>query len=316
MTRGKTPAARPGRAGAADPTSLYGSRSKHLRKTIGRTVKRSQKNRQPLDLNETPAPAEPEPEPATSELEQLRAECAKLRVEAERLQRACDEGLPRERILCPRCGKLHIEGARFDRPEIDGRTRPHHTHRCYHCGRTWESGRWSFGVDAPPAPELEGRTTAPTQEEIQAHEQRGGWWRVVERSVELPVPGSRGTYLRGPEHKTLRWVDVVAAHFEDLRARGIPFVCWPLDEEYMPTHWPETTPGTERRAYDARVEGGEDMRTSVLEVLFLQEREIEAGELPAAEKMGAFVAIRGAQEAVRSSLCNVHRRRRASDRQP
>ena len=70
--------------------------------------------------------------------------------------------------MCPKCGKQHIEGARFDNPELDGRRRPHHTHRCYHCKHVWDSGRWSFGVDvskeeglihvmgaAIPAPEWE-----------------------------------------------------------------------------------------------------------------------------------------------------------------
>ena len=69
-----------------------------------------------------------------------------LRRERERLQRACDEGLPRERIDCPACGLAHVEGPRHDDPSIDGRTRPHHTHRCYHCGHVWDAGRWSFGV--------------------------------------------------------------------------------------------------------------------------------------------------------------------------
>lgn len=69
-----------------------------------------------------------------------------LRRERERLQRACDEGLPRERIDCPACGLAHVEGPRHDDPSVDGRTRPHHTHRCYHCGHVWDAGRWSFGV--------------------------------------------------------------------------------------------------------------------------------------------------------------------------
>lgn len=66
--------------------------------------------------------------------------------ELARFQRVCDEALPREYIACPKCGKQHIEGARFDNPEIDGRRRPHHTHRCYHCKHVWDSGRWSFGA--------------------------------------------------------------------------------------------------------------------------------------------------------------------------
>lgn len=70
--------------------------------------------------------------------------------ERDRLQRVCDEALPREAIPCPQCKAPHVEGPRFDNPALDGRTRPHHSHRCYHCTHVWDSGRWSFGV-APEA---------------------------------------------------------------------------------------------------------------------------------------------------------------------
>lgn len=70
----------------------------------------------------------------------------RLESDVERLQRACDEGLPREVIPCPSCNREHVEGPRHDDPTVDGRTRPHHTHRCYHCGHVWDNGRWSFGV--------------------------------------------------------------------------------------------------------------------------------------------------------------------------
>ena len=70
-----------------------------------------------------------------------------LRAEVARFQRVCDEALPREVIPCPNCGRNHVENARHDNPLIDGRKRPHHTHRCYHCGHIWDSGRWSFGVE-------------------------------------------------------------------------------------------------------------------------------------------------------------------------
>lgn len=69
-----------------------------------------------------------------------------LVAERDRLQRACDEGLPREVIHCPACKTTHVEGPRHDDPTKDGRTRPHHTHRCYDCGHVWDAGRWSFGV--------------------------------------------------------------------------------------------------------------------------------------------------------------------------
>lgn len=73
----------------------------------------------------------------------------RLAAERDRLQRACDEGLPRERMCCPACGVQHIEGPRHDDPTVDGRVRPHHTHRCYHCGIVWDSGQWSFGAAEP-----------------------------------------------------------------------------------------------------------------------------------------------------------------------
>lgn len=74
-------------------------------------------------------------------------EVDRLRAEVARFQRVCDEALPREVIPCPNCGRNHVENARHDNPLIDGRKRPHHTHRCYHCGHIWDSGRWSFGVE-------------------------------------------------------------------------------------------------------------------------------------------------------------------------
>ena len=86
---------------------------------------------------------------AVTDVLRLRSELEAVTAERDRLQRACDEGLPREYIECPTCGKQHIEGPRHDNPALDGRKRPHHTHRCYHCGHVWPSGRWSFGADVP-----------------------------------------------------------------------------------------------------------------------------------------------------------------------
>ena len=97
---------------------------------------------------------------AHAEIERLRADLASVTTERDRLQRACNEGLPRERIDCPTCGERHIEGPRHDNPSVDGRTRPHHTHRCYHCGHVWPTGRWSFGV-------AEGEETAVASSEIE-----------------------------------------------------------------------------------------------------------------------------------------------------
>lgn len=94
------------------------------------------------------------------EIERLRTDLASVTTERDRLQRACNEGLPRERIDCPACRKRHVEGPRHDNPSIDGRTRPHHTHRCYHCGHVWPTDRWSFGV-------AEGEETAVAPSEIE-----------------------------------------------------------------------------------------------------------------------------------------------------
>lgn len=88
----------------------------------------------------------------TGERDAARADLTRVTSERDRLQRACDEGLPRERIDCPACGLAHVEGPRHDDPSVDGRTRPHHTHRCYGCGHVWDAGRWSFGVDKPHGP--------------------------------------------------------------------------------------------------------------------------------------------------------------------
>ncbi len=104
----------------------------------------------PFDLDATVAavdylrPVAPE---TARHADALAAEVRRLRAERDRLQRACDEGLPREVILCPNCKLKHVEGPRHDNPALDGRTRPHHTHRCYHCGHVWDAGRWSFGVE-------------------------------------------------------------------------------------------------------------------------------------------------------------------------
>lgn len=90
---------------------------------------------------------------AKTRIHELTEQVAALTADCARFQRVCDEALPREYIACPDCGTPHIEGARFDNPQIDGSRRPHHTHRCYHCEHVWDEGRWSFGADVPkPAP--------------------------------------------------------------------------------------------------------------------------------------------------------------------
>jgi hypothetical protein len=65
-----------------------------------------------------------------------------LRAERDRLQRACNEGLPREVIFCPVCQRQHVDGANGE----EFRARPHHTHLCQFCNHLWDAGRWSFGV--------------------------------------------------------------------------------------------------------------------------------------------------------------------------
>jgi hypothetical protein len=104
--------------------------------------------------------------------ERIVARLAAAEAERDRLQRACDEGLPREVILCPGCGEKHVEGPRHDNPALDGRTRPHHTHRCYGCGHIWDSGRWSFGVEQSTGIAAERdealRTIAQTRTELAA----------------------------------------------------------------------------------------------------------------------------------------------------
>ncbi len=81
------------------------------------------------------------------ECESLRAQLASVTAERDRLQRACDEGLPRECFACPRCGAPHIDGPRHDNPAVDGSRRPHHEHFCPACKHVWERG-WTFGVAA------------------------------------------------------------------------------------------------------------------------------------------------------------------------
>jgi hypothetical protein len=115
--------------------------------------------------------------------ESLRAELARVEAERDRLQRACDEGLPREVIHCPACKAQHLEGPRHDNPKIDGRKRPHHDHRCYACGHIWHTARWSFGAAEPSEEQklreaIAGRTVPPTELEIAAHAARGGRWLV------------------------------------------------------------------------------------------------------------------------------------------
>lgn len=72
---------------------------------------------------------------------------AELGADALRLQRACDEGLPREVIPCPFCGREHVDGDNG----AEFRTKPHHTHRCQFCGKDFDNVRWSFGVASDPS---------------------------------------------------------------------------------------------------------------------------------------------------------------------
>lgn len=178
---------------------------------------------------------------ARTDVPVLVAEVQRLRADNERLTRACVEGLPREVMHCPACGVQHIEGPRHDNPALDGRVRPHHTHRCYGCGHVWDAGRWSYGDTeasvAAPLSEVqrlreivEGRTTAPTGAEIAAHEATGGTWRTY-------VPNEwifSGDLMDAEE--TLKVCDVQQANAVT-NARW-----WALDASGAPTQWPVVTP--------------------------------------------------------------------------
>ncbi len=72
---------------------------------------------------------------------------AELGADALRLQRACDEGIPREVIPCPICGREHVDGDNGD----EFKTRPHHAHLCQFCNEPFDTGRWSFGVASDPS---------------------------------------------------------------------------------------------------------------------------------------------------------------------
>ena len=107
------------------------------------------------------------PERYQADADVLISAVIQLKADLARAQRVFDEGLPRERILCPACGKPHVEGPRHDDPKIDGRTRPHHEHRCYHCGNVWDEKRWTFGADVPANPR-DGQLAAAARELIAA----------------------------------------------------------------------------------------------------------------------------------------------------
>ena len=102
----------------------------------------------------------------------LSGQIEQLTAERDRLQRACDEGLPREVIHCPACGRRHLDGANG----VEFATKPHHTHLCQHCGHIWDHGRWSFGAPdelvSPPVPWFD----APTH--------RGLWWAHLTHADE------------------------------------------------------------------------------------------------------------------------------------
>ena len=74
--------------------------------------------------------------------DELAAQRLELAKELDRYRRAVAEGLPRELILCPKCGARHIDGANG----AEFATRPHHTHLCAGCGHVWDAKRWSFGA--------------------------------------------------------------------------------------------------------------------------------------------------------------------------
>lgn len=78
-------------------------------------------------------------EHAYHDITDLYEEVQRLRAVAERLTRAYVAVAPREVMRCPHCNAQHIDIGEWA-------SRPHHTHQCQHCYRTFDNGRWSFGA--------------------------------------------------------------------------------------------------------------------------------------------------------------------------
>lgn len=176
-----------------------------------------------------------------AQIAEMAAEVQRLRADNERLTRACVEGLPREVLHCPACGVQHIEGPRHDNPTLDGRVRPHHTHRCYGCGHVWDAGRWSYGDTeasvAAPLSEVQrlrdiilGWSIPPNDAQIEAHAAAGGRWLIATRHPDDDDGGAEAPCVFVLDHGTLE----PAAY----RVNSRTIRWWALDASGAPTQWP------------------------------------------------------------------------------
>lgn len=143
---------------------------------------------------------------------------AELRAERDRLQRACDEGLPREAFCCPRCGSQHIDGPRHDNPVVDEAKRPHHEHFCPVCRHVWERG-WSFGV----APDAENAITR----RLRAEGRVDGLREALDYARTEEARLARACDRRGISHEDLQRLqgcrftaDEIAQAIEAMLAKG------------------------------------------------------------------------------------------------
>jgi hypothetical protein len=61
----------------------------------------------------------------------------------------------REHIVCPQCGKNHVDRGEWTQ-------RAHHTHLCEHCGHVFDVKRYSFGIE----PHEHAHTWTPVPTEV------------------------------------------------------------------------------------------------------------------------------------------------------
>lgn len=162
---------------------------------------------------------------APTDIRALVAEVLRLRTENERLTRACVEGLPREVLHCPACGAQHIEGPRHDDPTLDGRVRPHHTHRCYGCGHVWDAGRWSYG-------DTEASIAAPLADVQRLREVARAYLAAEDEYAEVTSPRHRKDGSFGAWAKAREVERGLQAAREALKAATVP------DANGAPCAWP------------------------------------------------------------------------------